>query len=112
MPDALQSILDAVVADLQAALGDNLYSCCLYGSAVRGNFQPKSSDLNLLIILERSDTPAHQALAKVLASHRQVDPFILARPHLERSLHAFASKFGSIQRHYRVLHGADVLQGF
>jgi hypothetical protein len=103
------AVLDQTVEALRAQLGDNLYSCCLYGSAVRGNMLEGVSDLNLLIVLNRSDCDAHDRIARVLDGHRGIDPFVLGRPGFERSVRAFAAKFASIKRNYRVLCGADPL---
>ncbi|MFM8471782.1 MAG: hypothetical protein ACKODH_17770 [Limisphaerales bacterium] len=111
MPSESSSVLDRAVAALRQALGDNLCSCCLYGSAVRGNAIEGVSDLNVLIILHESTPAAHRALTSVLAAHPQLDPFILARRGFERSARAFATKFQSIRRNYRLLYGEDVLAG-
>jgi hypothetical protein len=103
--------LDQAVAALRAALGENLYSCCVYGSAVRGNLIEGLSDINLLILLEDSTPAAHRAIASAIGGDRQIDPFVLARRGFARSVRAFATKFASIRRNYRVLHGADPLAG-
>lgn len=97
---------------LRQRLGTNLASCCVYGSAVRGNWIPGTSDLNLLIVLNDSTPSAHESIAGVVAENPGVDPFVLGREGLERSLRAFAGKFSSIRRNYRVLHGADPLAQF
>jgi predicted nucleotidyltransferase len=107
MPETLDTVLKQVATDLSEALGDNLYSCCLYGSAVRGNFDDDASDINLLLLLNQSDVHAHILLADVLQKHKRIDPFILAKRGFERSFRMFSPKFASIQRHYRVLFGAD-----
>jgi hypothetical protein len=96
-----------VVAALRERLGANLYSCCIYGSAVRGNWIEGISDLNLLIVLNESAPAAHEGIAEILRQHANVDPFILGRSGLERSARAFASKFANIRRQYTVLDGAD-----
>lgn len=106
VPANLQSVLDEVVAGLRAGLSDNLDSCCLYGSTVRGN-TTELSDINLLIILKQSTPVAHEAIAQVIGNKREVSPFILGRSGFERSVRAFAAKFASIRRHYRVLSGTD-----
>ena len=111
MNTELQTVLDSVVAELKAALGDNLHSCCVYGSAVRGNFISGVSDINLLIVLKESTPAAHNAIAGVVSRRPDVDQFVLGRRGFERSVQAFASKFASIQRNHRVLHGADPLAG-
>ena len=105
----IQTTLDRTVAALKEALGENLCSCCVYGSAVRGNVIEGVSDINLLIVLRQSSADAHLAIAKVLAGQPKIDPFILARRGFERSVRAFATKFQSIRRHYRLLHGEDLL---
>ncbi len=105
----LQDILDQTVGALRRELGDNLHSCCVYGSAVRGNAIEGVSDINLLIILNESSTAAHQAIARTIGGEPKIDPFVLGRRGFDRSVRAFAPKFASIHRNYRVLHGADPL---
>jgi hypothetical protein len=109
MTTRLEPLLDKAISALRERLGANLYSCCLYGSAVRGNFIDGISDINLLIILNESNPAAHQAVSDAIGAEGQIDPFILGRAGFERSARAFASKFASIKRNYRVLHGADPL---
>jgi hypothetical protein len=106
----LQATLDQAVNALRTELGDNLYySCCVYGSAVRGNSIEGVSDINLLVILNQSTAAAHEAVARAIGGQRQIDPFVLARRGFERSVRAFATKFASIKRNYRVRFGADPL---
>ena len=101
--------MDEAVKALRAELGDNLYSCCVYGSAVRGNSVEGVSDINLLIIINESSSAAHEAIARAIGGQPLIDPFVLARRGFERSVRAFAPKFASIRRNHRVLHGADPL---
>ena len=100
------------MASLKQELGENLYSCCVYGSAVRGNAIEGVSDLNLLLILNHSDAAAHEAVARAIGGRAEIEPFVLGRRGFERSERAFATKFASIQRNYRVLAGADPLATF
>ena len=107
LPPETRAALDRVASALTRTLGANLHSLVLYGSAVRGNLVPKVSDLNLLVLLEESTPEAHAAIAEAIRGPVRVEPFILGRPLLARSFQAFAIKFLSIRRNYRVLHGAD-----
>ena len=109
MTTKLQGILDQAAGALRAELGDNLFSCCVYGSAVRGNAIEGVSDINLLIILNQSTAAAHEAVARAIGGQPLIDPFVLGRRGFERSVRAFAPKFASIRRNYHVLHGADPL---
>src|ERR1700677_342048 len=111
MADALQDSLAPVVSALRNALGDNLYACAIYGSSVRGNAIKGVSDINLLIVLNKSDAAAHEAIAGVLGGDRCIDPFVLGRAGFQRSAKAFAPKFASIRRNYRLLHGSDPFTG-
>jgi predicted nucleotidyltransferase len=103
--------LSRAVEVLKTEVGDKLHACCLYGSAVRGNAIEGVSDLNLLIVLNESDAAAHEAVARALKGLPHIDPFVLGRRGFERSARAFATKFASIRRNYRVLHGPDPLAG-
>ena len=109
MAAKIEETLDQTVSALHAELGDNLYSCCLYGSAVRGNSIEGVSDINLLIIINRSNSAAHEAIARALGGQPLIDPFVLARRGFERSVRAFATKFASIKRNHRLLFGSDPL---
>lgn len=96
---------------LEGALGGNLVSCCLYGSAVRGNLVEGVSDINLLLVLKVSEPEAHNAIAKALEEFPRIDLFVLGERGFERSVKSFAAKFSSIRRNYRVLLGVDPLAG-
>ena len=111
MNPKLLATLDKVLDTLQKELGGKLHSCYVYGSAVRGNLIEGVSDINLLIILNESTCEAHEAIARAIGEEPQIDPFILARHGFERSVRAFATKFASIQRNYRLLQGEDILAG-
>jgi predicted nucleotidyltransferase len=110
LPSAPREILTDVVAELRAKLGENLYSCILYGSAVRGSFVVGSSNLNLLIILNYSTPAAHREIAGILQRNVGIEPFIISRIGMERSFEAFAIKFCSIKRNYQLLYGEDPLR--
>ncbi|MCA8967260.1 MAG: hypothetical protein KDC48_20435 [Planctomycetes bacterium] len=112
LPASYRAALDASLRRMRHSLGANLWSCVLYGSAVRGDLVAGVSDLNLLIVLERSTADAHAAIAEDLLGDVDIDPMVLTRRGLERSLRCFASKFRSIRRHYRVLHGDDPFAGY
>jgi predicted nucleotidyltransferase len=109
LPPETQAALDRVVSTLKDRLRENLHSLVLYGSAARGNFVAGVSDLDLLIVLKESTPEAHAAIADALRGPLRIDPIVLPLRGLDRSIQAFALKFRSIKRTYRVLHGADPL---
>lgn len=108
---AWQQMLDETVAALRTALGNNLDSIVLYGSAARGDFVPGVSDLNLLIVLNESTPAAHEAMAGVLRGRPGVEPFAIGKPGLLRTARAFPSKFAAIRRRGRTVYGSNPLDG-
>ena len=109
LPPEMRAALDQAVAALKSKLQENLHSLIIYGSAVRGNVVPGVSDLNLLVVLREPTAEAHLAIGEAIRGPVRIEPFVLSRDGIERSLQAFAIKFRSIRRHYRVLHGEDLL---
>ena len=55
--------LGRLVADLEGALGERLVSVVLYGSAARGDYQEKTSDFNLLLVLRDLEPAPLEALS-------------------------------------------------
>jgi predicted nucleotidyltransferase len=108
---SVERFVAKLVDELRQQLGSNLSSCCLYGSAVRGNFVEGQSDINLLIVLGRSDPAAHAAVARAIGNEAMVDPFIVDRHGFARTARVFAAKFASIKANYQVISGSDPLAG-
>ena len=48
--------------------GDNIISIVLYGSATGGDFLPKSSDVNLLVVFNELDFPQLNKSLKLISS--------------------------------------------
>ncbi len=92
----------------ESALGENLYTLIQYGSSVK-NPALEASNINLLIVLNRSTPEAHLAIHQAVLKNPQIEPFILGKRGFERTALSFAVKFLSISRHYKVLSGHDIL---
>ncbi len=87
-------------------------SIIFYGSGARGEYVPGESDLNFLIVL--SESAIHRLrhavpLAETWRARAQVVPLVVTRQYIHDSLDSFPVEFLHMQRHYRVLFGADVL---
>lgn len=63
IPPMYRQIVNEVLSGLKEKLGANLFSCIIYGSAVRGGFVPGVSDLNLLLILTSLTSPLPMPIA-------------------------------------------------
>src|SRR2546427_7246175 len=58
----MEKDLAELVERLKSAIGANLKTVVLYGSAAAGDFQPQHSDLNVLCVLDRLDGAELQKL--------------------------------------------------
>jgi len=103
--------LTELVNRLKEAAGKNLESVVLYGSAVRGDFHPGSSDLNLMCTLVTMNLHELQLLTPVIQwwTHEMKEPaplFFLSEE-LRRSTDVFAIESLDIKKFHRVLFGKD-----
>lgn len=105
-----QHLLDDLLAQLRHALGDNLDSLVLYGSAANGNFSAEYSDLNVMCLVKRLDPAALQRIAPAVAwwnDHKQPAPMLFTIDELRRSADVFSIELYDIKQRHKVLFGAD-----
>lgn len=107
VPTRTRGELRSAADRLITGLGDNLHALVLYGSAVRGDFDARNSDVNLLIVLNHSTAEAHQVIRSVSGGRLRLDPMVLEAGVVDAAAQVFALKFMSIQRHHAVLYGED-----
>jgi predicted nucleotidyltransferase len=115
LPDDTQKLLQTYVKEVKGAFGEQLEGMLLYGSAVRGEFTPGRSNLNILLLVSSYDSAV---LKKYSALHRQwskeqiVVPLFLTEEELHMSAAVFPLEFLEIQEQHRVLGGRDPFIGF
>lgn len=105
---------EQLVEQLKQALGDGLRSVVLYGSATTGDFVPGVSNYNLLVVAERFDLAALNALAATV--NRWVrdgnrPPLLFTPGQVEASADAFPIELSDIQQAGRPLLGENPLAG-
>ena len=96
--------------DLVREAGSNLAGLILYGGLARGRYRPGKSDINLVVLLDDTETASLAAIAPVLrAAWRawRVEPFIIRPAEVARLSVTFPTKLLDIARHRLVLAGAD-----
>jgi predicted nucleotidyltransferase len=112
VPQSPEEIIPDLTRDYLNIYGDDLISICLYGSGARGDYIPKRSDLNFLIVLtEEGMTRLDKAFKMVARWHRRrvATPLFLTTEYIADSTDAFPLEFLNIKRHYRVVWGKDPL---
>jgi predicted nucleotidyltransferase len=104
--------LDSLVERLRKALGGDLISVVLYGSAAAGDHDPKFSDYNVLCVLN-SITPvqlgATESIFRWWRQESNPAPLLLTEHEVQTSTDCFPIEFEDIKAHHRILYGRDVV---
>lgn len=106
---AVDDQLNDFVRAAHTALGDDLLSIVLFGSAAEGRLRP-TSDVNVLLLLKRFDRARVDQLREPLRlAHAAIrlSPMFVLRDELEPATRAFAVKFLEIKRRHVLLYGSD-----
>ena len=112
LPPKFEKRLSDFVLTLRNLLGADLKSIILYGSAARGEFDTRRSDLNLLVVLDRVDFHHLSVLAphtRKWSRKRIATPLVLSPQYIATALDAYPLEFLEMQSARRVLFGEDVL---
>lgn len=115
LPDDTQKLLRAFVKEVKGAFGDQMEGLLLYGSAVRGEFLPGRSNLNILLLVSSYDSAVlkqYSVLHRKWSKEQIVVPLFLTEEELRMSATVFPLEFLEIQEHHRVLGGRDPFIGF
>lgn len=107
----LRTDLSEFVSRLRQAIDDNLVSVVLFGGAARGVFNPETSDVNLMIVLQKVDVGVLDQVGKAAEPLRhafQLNLLTVTEGDLGDSAEVFPTKFLDIQRHHQTLWGKDV----
>jgi len=114
MPSTEEKLAE-LVKKLQAAAGANLESVILYGSAARGDYRHEHSDLNVLCIVRSLAVDELSGLAPVVhwwsKEQKEPAPLFFTSAELRDSAGVFSIELLDMQKHHRVLFGADVISG-
>lgn len=108
----LEEVLDLARRELRTALGDDLISLVLIGSAAAGDFVPDASDVNLLAVVKRTGLDTLDAVRRAhlrLTRYRVSVPVLMTPEDLTRSHDVFPIEFLEMKEKRRVLSGPDML---
>ena len=107
--------LAELVKKLQEAAGANLESVILYGSAARGDYRERQSDLNVLCTMRTLGVEELGRVAPVVkwwcTEKKEPAPLFFTVEELRHSADVFAIELLDMQKSHRVLHGPDVVAG-
>lgn len=106
--------LDDLVSQLRAAYGDALRSVVLYGSAASGEHIAKRSDYNVLVVVDRLDTPrlaAASAASRAWADAGNPAPLTMTVSEWRGSSDIFPMEYADILERHKVLYGTPPFDG-
>jgi predicted nucleotidyltransferase len=109
-----EKLINEFVGRVRDAVGANLKSAILYGSAAAGDYVPEHSDVNLLFVLGETSFAAIAALAPPVewwAKQKHHAPLLMTAEELQRGADVFSIEFLDMRENYRVLWGEDLLKG-
>lgn len=115
MPEDTQQVLRAYVKEVRGVYGEQISGIILYGSAVRGDFLPGRSNLNILLCVASYDVALLQkygALHKRWGKEQIVVPLFMTPDDLRSASSVFPLEYLDIQESHRVLWGEDPFVGF
>ena len=115
LPDDTQKLLQTYVKEVKGVFGEQLEGLLLYGSAVRGEFLPGRSNLNLLLLVSSYGSAVlkqYSALHRRWSKEQIVVPLFLTEEEVRMSAAVFPLEFLEIQEQHRVLSGRDPFIGF
>lgn len=101
------------VEQIKTAFGSNLRSVIMYGSILTENYNPLSSDINLLIILNEADPERIVVLGKYGAKtirECNITTTIMSCNELISSADIFPMEYLDIRDLHKTLYGEDVFQ--
>lgn len=109
----MENLLAEFKEKLIAATGKNLKAIVLFGSAARGEYHERHSDLNVLLLLERAQADDLEVLhpaAEWWARKKFPVPQVFTLDELRASADIFAIELLDMKAHHKMIYGEDFLE--
>lgn len=108
--------IDRFAAALEDRLGDRLAAVLVYGSLVKGGYEPETSDHNVALLLRDDGSHTLRDVGEAMRAarpSRRTTLLLLTTEELARARDVFPLKLLDIGRHHRLVCGTDAdLQAF
>ncbi len=109
LPKETHAALDELASALERAAGPNLAALVVHGSAVRGDFEPERSDVDVVVVLHDSSLEKLEEVAEPLLLARnagRVEAMILRLDEIARSADVFPVFYADIAERHVVVAGS------
>jgi hypothetical protein len=116
VPASIASDVTSWAGPLRAAAGPTFRALYVHGSALSPQFDPKASDINLLLLVTELPFERLTALSETVrrtatAVKRRVSPLVLTEPQVFSSLDVFPAEFLDLASRRALVDGEDVFAG-
>lgn len=108
--EEVQEPVRFLLTRLQEDLNDDLLSLCVVGSALTGDFHPKRSDINTVLVVRRRSHQQLQQLAsygKSMGKRKLRAPLLMTPEYIQQSLDVFGVEFLDFQLNHSLVFGTD-----
>lgn len=109
-----RSVIEPFAAAVAEAAGDNLAALLVRGSAARGDYDHKRSDVNLVLILEDTSAASLRPLGPAVAKWvkgGQPPPVIFSSEGWRQSTDVFPIELEDMRAAHLLIHGSDPFEG-
>ncbi len=114
IPDSPEQIFDDFSQDVRRAFGAEVVSLALFGSGARGEYIPKKSDINFLVVLTQKGIADLKGGLELVHKWRKFNvstPLFLTRQYIETALDTFPIEFLDMKTYHQQVYGEDILAG-
>ncbi len=114
IPKVPSEIFGEFSDDLKSVYETDLISIILYGSAARGDYVHRKSDINFLVILTETGIKSIDRTLDLLKKWRKravTTPLFLTPEYIRSSLDSFPLEFWDMQKFHQIVYGEDLLRG-
>ncbi|MDY6855250.1 MAG: hypothetical protein SWO11_11195 [Thermodesulfobacteriota bacterium] len=112
IPKDPKEIFQDFTKDYKNAFGSDLISIILHGSGASGDYIPKKSDINFLIVLSEKGIEILERSFKIITKWRKRSvntPLFLTKDYILSSIDTFPVEFFNMKMNYVLVYGEDVL---
>jgi predicted nucleotidyltransferase len=114
IPKNPEQIFQEFTNDYKSTFGEDLIAIILYGSAARGEYIYKKSDINFLIVLSGQGINNLRRALPLIPKWKKKNvstPLMLTPNYIQSALDSFPIEFLTMKQGYRVVYGEDILAG-
>lgn len=113
IPKNPEQIFQEFTNDYKNIFGEHLIAIILYGSAARGEYIHKQSDINFLIVLNELGIKKLREAFLIIKKWKKKNvntPLMLTPEYIQSALDSFPIEFLTMKQHYQVVYGEDILK--